>query len=92
MHDHNIDILLSLKDDIINGSTELTDSEDKTTQFTAAIDAAIKDVQRMNFIDCHGLDWDGLGVYIESVGTFSGENLREALDKAMATWREKESR
>lgn len=82
-----ISLLSRLKQDLIDGSSELVENEAVAASYVAAIDEAMRDIQRIDFVDIHGLDWDGLGAYIDSVGNFSGDNLRDILDKAMAAWK-----
>ncbi len=56
-------------------------SESLIAELRRELEEARKDAERLDFIDAHGCDWDGLGAYIGSK-SYSGGNLRECIDSA----------
>ena len=74
------DVLGQLISAIRSGSISATDQERHA--YVQALEAAMTDTSRIDFMQEHGVDWDGMSGYFHRAGTHDGESLRACVDKA----------
>ena len=76
-----LEILSELRDAFNEGSIKLIKFENADCVF--AINSAIADMQRMEFVENHGVEYNGLNAYFFHAGTHRGKTLRECIDSAI---------